>query len=82
MNAKDVTLLVEAPNLPAIKEILQPSGISHKDTLAHSQATTSTNRKFVLPMEFMPPIKAKPRNLKRHRVPGKRMIATDTPENN
>jgi hypothetical protein len=44
------------------------------------EPTPSTSKKFLSPMDVLPPIKAKPRNMKRRRVPGKSMIATDTPE--
>lgn len=45
------------------------------------EPTPSTSKKhFLSPIEFMPPIKAKCRQLKRRRVLGRSIIATDTPE--
>lgn len=38
--------------------------------------------KLISPKKSMLPIKAKPRELKKRRVPSKNIIATDTPENN
>lgn len=54
--------------------------VSSPGLLQSSGPTPSTSKKIILPMDFLPPIKAKPRTMKRRRVPGKSMIATDTRE--
>lgn len=75
----DITPPAEPLNLLSLTPVMPSSTNYHQNIPVPTIASTSG--KFVSPMEFMPPIKARPRNVK-NRPPGKSMIATDTPEKN
>lgn len=74
-------LTPEATNLSALCPVFNQAENNCRNNI-YFQPTPSTSRNFISPKEFMPPIKATPRDPKRHRAPGKSMIATDTPEKN
>lgn len=69
--------VIEDPDLSAPSRVLKEVG---NQNITPRLIETAGPSKFISPKEFMPPIKAKPRDPKKRRAPGKSMIATDTPE--
>ena len=74
INPGGIEVFHSPPLSPVLKEV------GNQDIITLSIIEAAGPSKFISPQEFMPPIKAKPRDPKKRRLPEKSMIATDTPE--